>query len=98
MGYAVRGTPAQVKKTPFCSRPRTVIRLAAGSAGLSESKWKPAWSAVHVIVAPVLRNEPSNPCAALRMFAVASAPSQTISNDTVAWTGKIGGMGGLGKP
>src|ERR1700741_349660 len=98
MGYAVRGTPARVKKTPVWPRPRTVIRLVAGSAGVAEAKGKPAWSAVHVIVAPVLRNAASNPCAALRMFAVASAPSQTISNDTVAWTGKIGGMGGLGKP
>ena len=53
-----------VKKTPFCSFPSTETRFRVGS-GVSDSKWKPGWSAVQLIVAPVLRNEPLKPCTLL---------------------------------
>src|ERR1700749_1328885 len=52
------------KKTPFCSFPSTETRFRAGS-GVSDSKWKPGSSADHLIVAPVLRNEPLKVCAGL---------------------------------
>src|ERR1700740_1171262 len=53
-----------VKKTPFCSFPSTEPRCRVGS-GASDSKWKPGWSAVQLIVAPVLRNDPLKPCTLL---------------------------------
>lgn len=52
------------KNAPFCSRPSTEIRFRPGS-GISDSNWKPGCSADHLIVAPVLRNEPLKLCAVL---------------------------------
>lgn len=49
-----------VKKAPFCSRPSTEIKFLLGS-GISDSKRNPGCSADHLIVAPVLKNEPLKP-------------------------------------
>ena len=41
--------PAQLKKTPFSSRPSTEIKFAAGSGGVSDWNWKPGCSADQTI-------------------------------------------------
>src|ERR1041384_7668917 len=94
-------TPAgnnQEKKTPFCSRPTTEIRFAVGSGGMSDSKWKPFCSEDQAMVASVLKNVPLKCCAAFSISAVASTPFHSTSNETLAGTGKTGGMGGEGSP
>jgi hypothetical protein len=62
------GESAYVKKTPFCSRPNTETKFRPGS-GVSVSNRKPGCSTDHLIVAPVLRNEPLKLCALLRICA-----------------------------
>src|SRR5258708_4779831 len=52
----------QEKKTPFRSRPKTEIRFALGSGGVSDSNRKPDCSADQLIVAPVLKKLPLKFC------------------------------------
>ena len=54
--------PAQLKKTPFFSRPSTEIKFAAGSGGVSDWNGKPGCSADQTIVVLVLKKVLLNCC------------------------------------
>ena len=85
-----------MKKNPFFSCTNTETRFACGLGGVSDWKWKPGWSADHVIVAPVLRNVPLNCCEVFLISAVAIAPPHFTSKDTLAGTGYTPCIGGVG--
>ena len=88
----------QEKKTPFCSRPTTETRFALESGGESDWNLNPGCSADQVIVAPVLKKVPLKCCELFSICAAARAPSHSTSKETFARTGKIPGIGGVGRP
>jgi len=96
--FATPAGPNQEKKIPFCSCPTTETRFAWGSGGMSDSNRKPVCSADQLIVAPVLKNEPLKCCDVFSICAIATAPFHSTSKETFARTGKMPGIGGLGRP
>ena len=88
---AVSGRLTYMKNTPFCSRPRTESRFRAGLGG-SDLNENPSCSDDHLIVVCVAKNVPLNCSEVLVICAVSMAPFHTMSNETFARTGKIGGI------
>ena len=88
---AVSGRLTYVKNTPFFSRPRTESRFRAGLGG-SDSNENPSCSDDHLIVVCVAKKVPLNRSEVLVIWAVSIAPFHTMSNETFARTGKIGGI------
>jgi len=85
------------KNTPLRSWPTTEYRFLAGLAG-SETNVNPAWLEDHWIVAPVRTYCPVKSSSSLVTIARSSTPLHSISNETVAGTGVIGGTGGFASP
>src|SRR5215471_14988959 len=88
---AASGRLNYVKNTPFCSRPRTERRFRVGLGG-SDSNENPSCSDDHLIVVCVEKNVPLKCSEVLVICAVSIAPFHSMSNETLARTGKIGGI------
>jgi len=85
------------KKTPLRSCPTTEYTFLVGF-GASDTNWNPAWLEDHAIVAPVRTNWPVKSSFSLVTIARSITPLHSMSNETIAGTGAIAGIGGFENP